>query len=66
MQTRTKIILHLFTRLRFDEAIVIRANDGAFTRHVNLSNVLRPCRLWGKGITGHNWRDANGGGRRMG
>ena len=39
VRTRTKIILHLFTRLHFDEAIVIRANDGAFTRHVNLSNV---------------------------
>jgi hypothetical protein len=63
MRTRTKIIFHGFTRLRFHESMVIRADDGASALHVDLSGVLRPCRLWNNGIAGHNWKDENGGGR---
>jgi hypothetical protein len=58
MRTRTKIILHHFTRLRFDEAVVIRTDDRAIARHVDLSDVLGPCRSGDEGIASHN---ANGG-----
>jgi hypothetical protein len=61
MRTRTKIILHYFTRLRFDEAVVIRTDDRTIARHVNLSDVLRPCRLGNEGVARHNGKDANGG-----
>jgi hypothetical protein len=40
MRTRTKIIFHGFTRLRFHESMVIRADDGASALHVDLSGVL--------------------------
>lgn len=61
MRTRTKIILHCFTRLRFDDAVVIRADDGAITRHVDLSDVLSPRRSGNEGIASHNEKDGNGG-----
>jgi len=60
-RTRTKIILHHFTRLRFDEAVVIRTDDRAIARHVDLGDILRPCRLGNEDIASHNGKDANGG-----
>ena len=60
MRARTKIILHRFARLRFDEAVVIRTDDGAFARREDLSNVLRPCRLGNEGIVSHNGKGVNG------
>ena len=46
-------ILHRFTRRRFDEAVVIRTDDRAITRHIDLSDVVRPCGLGNEGIAGH-------------
>ena len=48
---RALIILHRFTRPRFDDAMVVRSNDWAFTRQVDFGDVLGPCCLRGEGVT---------------
>jgi hypothetical protein len=56
---RTMIILHRFTRRRFDDAMVVRSYDGALTHQVDIGGVLGPCCLWGEGegITSHSEND---------
>jgi hypothetical protein len=50
---RARIILCRFTRPRFDDAIVVRSNDWAFTRQVDFCAVLGPCCLRVGGVASH-------------
>jgi hypothetical protein len=59
VRRRTKIILHRFTRFHFDEAKVIRSNDGASTRRVDYGGVLGPCCLRGEGVASHGENGVN-------
>ena len=47
------VILRRFTRPRFDDTMVDRSNDWAFTCEVDLDGVLGPCCLRDEGVTSH-------------
>ena len=57
MGERTLIILHRFTRPRFDDAMVVRSIDWAFTRLVDFGGKLGPCCLRVGEVTGHGGSD---------
>ena len=50
---RTMIILRRFTRPRFDDTMVVRSNNWAFTRQVDFGGVLGPYCLRGEGVASH-------------
>ena len=54
------IVLCRFTRLRFDDAMVVRSNKWAFTRQVDPGSVLGPCCLRGEGVASHSEGNVNG------
>lgn len=51
------IIFRCFTRPRFDDAMVVRSNDWAFSRQVYFGGVLGPCCLRGEGVVTHGKRN---------
>jgi hypothetical protein len=47
------IVLRCFTRPRFDDPMVVRSKEWAFTRQVEFGGVLGPCCLRGEGVASH-------------